>query len=340
LTPTGDGAYACEMRRGIALAIVIGLVPATAQADVNDLVLSRLATRITDSSGRLTGVVGQNLELRSLSSQLGVVLAPHLLTPADTIGFGGFQFTVDYSTTTIDQTAPYWRALQGSPDPAGTMGVAHGPAMMRTVGLFVRKGMWFPVPSAEIGAGAVHLVDSHTWTGQLYAKVALHEGYHDLPVPSLAVRGAVSRMMNQRELDLTVASLDITVSKHIGVGGTWRFDPFAGWNLLMIVPRSEVIDPTPNVDSTKPGNEMDSFNNFVFKDQNTIYRQRFFLGAKMQYYVFQFTLEAIFALKGSSIDDRTGTNDACMPSSTTTNCDSKDTAKFQRTIELSAGFDF
>jgi hypothetical protein len=328
------------MRRGLAVAIVIGLSPGVALADQNDLVLSRLGTRIFDSTGKLTGVVGENLELRALASQLGVVLAPHLLTPADTIGFGGFQFTVDYSTTTIDQTASYWRVLQSSPDPTGTMGLAHGAATMRTVGMFVRKGMWFPVPSAEVGAGAVHLVDSRTWTGQLYAKVALHEGYHDLPIPSLAVRGAVSRMMNQRELDLTVASLDIAVSKHFGIGGTWRFDPFAGWNVLMIVPRSEVIDPTPNVDPLVPGNEMDSLNNFVFKDQATIYRQRFFLGAKMQYYVFQFTLEAIFALKGSSIDDRTGTNESCAPLSTTTNCDSKDTAKVQRTIELSAGFDF
>jgi hypothetical protein len=56
--------------------------------------------------------------------------------------------------------------------------------------------------------------------------------------------------------------------------------------------------------------------------------------------VFQLTLEAQFALAGSSVDDRAGTNDACMPSSTTSNCDAKDTAKSQRTLSLSAGFDF
>jgi hypothetical protein len=147
-------------------------------------------------------------------------------------------------------------------------------------------------------------------------------------------------MMNQRELDLTAASLDIAVSKHLGIGGTWRLDPFAGWNLLMIVPRSEVIDPTPNVDALQPGNEMDSLNNFVFKDQATIYRQRLFVGMKLQYYVFQLTLEAQFALAGSSIDDRAGTSDACQPMSTTADCDAKDTAKAQRTLSMSAGFDF
>ncbi|NVB85705.1 MAG: hypothetical protein HOV81_45495 [Kofleriaceae bacterium] len=328
------------MRRGLAVLFLVG-ASTPAVADNNDLVLGRLATRMTDASGNVTSVVGQNRELRALASQLGVALAPHLLTPADTLGFAGFQLTVDYSTTTIDSSASYWRVLQSSTDPNGTGTGSHGADMLSTVGFFVRKGVWFlPVPSMEIGAGATHLVDSRTWTGQLYTKVALHEGYHQLPIPSLAVRGAVSRMMNQRELDLTVASVDVTVSKHIGVGGTWRFDPFAGWNALLIVPRSEVIDPTPNVDPLAPGNDSDLLLNFVFRDQDNIVRNRFFLGAKLQYYVFQLTIEAQFALAGSSVDDRTGTNDMCMANSTTANCDAKDTAAAQRTLSMSAGFDF
>ncbi len=327
------------MIRGALIALVLSST-SVAAADPNDLVLSRLGTRIMNSAGQVDQVVGENLELRALASQLGVVLAPHLLTPADTLGFGGFQFDLDLSQTSIDSKAAYWRARAGSPDPAGTGGVAHGPDVLRTVGFFVRKGMWFPVPSFEVGAGAVHLVGSRTWTGQLYAKVGLHEGYHDLPIPSLAVRGAVSRMMNQRELDLTVASLDVTASYHLGVGGTWRLDPFIGWNLLMIIPRSEVVDPTPNIDPLAPGNEKDAALNFVFKDQSTIYRNRILVGAKFQYYVVQLTLEAQFALAGSSVDDRPGTTDACQPMSTTTACDAKDTAAAQTTVSLSAGVDF
>ncbi len=315
------------MRRRAIVLTLVGIA-STAAADSNDLVLSRLGTRITDANGNVTSVIGQNLEFRSLASQLGVVLAPSVLTPADSIGFSGFELTVDYARTSIDAGADYWRALEG-----------RAPAMMNTVGFFVRKGMWFPVPSFEVGGGAVHLVDSHTWTGQFYAKVALHEGYHDLPIPSLAVRGAVSRMMNQRELDLTVASVDLEISKHVGVGGTWRFDPFAGWNMLMIIPHSQVIDPTPNIDPLTPGNDADGLLNFVFKDQDTIYRQRLFVGAKLQYYVFQLTIEGQLALAGTSIDDA-GSGVMCTPMSTTTACDAKDTAKAQRTFSMSAGFDF
>ena len=311
-----------------------------AAADPNDLVLSRLATRIIGAGGNLDAVVGENLEFRALASQLGVVLAPHLLTPADTLGYGGFQFDLDVSQTSIDSKQPYWRAREASPDPSGQNRVANGPGVLRTIGIFAHKGLWFPLPSFEIGAGAVHLIDSSTWTAQLYGKIGLHEGYHELPIPSVSVRGAVSRMINQRELDLTVASLDVTVSKHFGIAGTWRLDPFAGWNLLMIIPRSEVIDATPNIDPLQPGQDMDASNNFVFKDQATIYRQRLFVGAKLQYYVVQLTIEAQIALAGSSVDDRAGTADACQPGSTTSNCDAKDTAAAQTTLSVSAGFDF
>lgn len=328
------------MARGVLTALVLVCMSRLAAADANDLVLSRLATRIMNNSGQLTGVVGENLEFRALVSQLGVVLAPHLLTPADTLGFGGFQFDVSASQTTIDSKQPYWRALAGSPDPSGAMGLAHGPTALRTIGLFAHKGMWFPVPSFELGAGAVHLLDSDIWAAQLYAKFALHEGYHDLPLPSLAVRGAVSRMMPQRELDLTVASVDVTISKHVGIGGTWRFDPFAGWDLLMIVPRSEVIDATPDIDPLDMGNQMDLNNNFVFRDQATIYRHRILAGAKFQYSVLQLTIEGQFALAGTSVDDRAGTSAPCQPNSDTTNCDAKDTAAAQTTLSVSAGFDF
>jgi hypothetical protein len=318
-----------------ALALAALLAPGAAAADVNDLVLGRLTNRVDADT-----IVPQNAELRALSSQLGVVLAPHMLTPADTLGFGGFQLTVDYATTTIDAGAAYWRARRGSPDPADAGDAAHGPGTLGTFGFFVRKGMWFPVPSFELGAGAVHLVDSRIWTGQLYAKLALHEGYAGLPLPSLAVRGGVSRMMQQRELDLTIASVDVTLSKHFGMGGTWRFDPFAGWNVLMIVPRSEVIDPTPHIDPLDPMTPADRDLSFVFSDQDNIYRNRFFFGAKFQHHVFQLTLEASFALAGSSVDDRGGTTDRCMAASTTTFCDAEDTAAAQRTISLSAGVDF
>jgi hypothetical protein len=328
------GARTARVVAASALAVMCG--SRVARADPNDLVMSRLATRIVNDSGQLDRVVGENLELRALASQLGVVLAPHLLSPADTLGYAGFQFDVDVSQTTVDIKQPYWRVLAGSPDPSGMNRVAHGAGALRTVGVFARKGL----PLFELGGGAVHLVDSTIWTAQAYGKLGIHEGYHQLPIPSVAVRGAVSRMMNQRELDLTIASFDVVVSKHFGIAGTWQLDPFVGWNLLLIFPRSEVIDATPEIDPLREGNQMDASNNFVFKDQAEIYRNRLLIGAKARYSIVQLTAEAQLALAGSSVDDSPGTSDPCEARSTTTRCDARDTAAAQTTLSLSVGIDF
>lgn len=281
-------------------------------------------------------MVGSNVQFRALASELGVVLAPRLSEPADTLGFGGFHFSADVAFTSISDSADQWQALESSPQ---TLGGSHGNSTMTTTGFFVRKGIWLPLPSFEVGVGAVHLGESRIWTPQAYVKLALHEGYHDTPFPSVAVRGAVSRMTGSDQLDLTIASVDASISKHFGISGLFRASPYIGWNRLIIVPRSEVIDKTPQIDSGAPMNEADSAMNFVFKDQDDIYRDRLFMGSKFKYYVFTMTLEAIFAFKGTSTDDRRGTDVPCSDAPTA-NCDAKDTADAQTTFTASLGLDF
>lgn len=283
--------------RGLATAvgIVLCALPGrTALAGDNDIVLSRLGDMAGD------GVVGNAADFRALTSELGVVLAPRLLSPADTLGFGGFQFTADVGFTSIDASGSHWRARAGSSQPTGTG--PHGGSIMPTVGVFARKGMWFPVPSFEIGGGMVQLLGSRMVTGQVYAKLALHEGYHDLPLPSLAVRGSASRMMGESDLDLTVASVDVSAGKKIGVGGTFNLTPYGGYNLLIIIPRSELIDKTPHIAD-------DAAMSFVFRDQDDILRHRIFAGTRLRYSIFALTLEGQLILAGASEDAATGTAD-------------------------------
>ncbi len=303
-----------------------------AHADKNDLVLSRLGT----ISG--LGVVGSNAQFRSLASELGVVMAPRLGEPADTLGYGGFHFSADVAFTSISNNASYWRVLESSSD---DLNGTHGNGAMQTTSLFVKKGLWLPLPSFEVGVGAVHLGESHLWASQAYLKFALHEGYHDLPLPSLAVRGGASRMMGSDQIDLTVASIDVSISKDFGVAGTFKLSPYAGWNWLIIIPRSEVIDKTPHIDSRDVPADVNM--NFVFKDQDDIYRNRFFLGTKLKYYIFTLTLEAEFALAGTSVDDRPGTDTNCLdinPTMLSSNCDATDAAGAQTTFTTSLGLDF
>ncbi len=303
--------------------VALGASAGIGYADTNDLVLSRLGT-ISGSS-----VVGSNIDFRSLASELGVVMAPRLSEPADTLGFGGFHFSADVAFTSISNNAAYWNALEEPSD-----------GIMSTTGLFVKKGMWLPLPSFEVGIGAIHLGSSNLWASQGYVKFALQEGYHDLPLPSVAVRGAVSRMMGSEQLDLTVASFDMSMSKDFGIAGLFRASPYVGLNWLIIVPRSEVIDKTPHIDSRTDA--MDANMNFVFSDQDNIIRNRVMFGTKVKYYIFTLTLEASFALKGSSEDDRPGTDMRCVDVGGTpsANCDATDTAGAQTTFTTSLGLDF
>ena len=279
-----------------------------AHAGDNDVVISRLSNVIDGQM--IAGVDGQSF--RSLASELGVVLAPRLLSPSDTLGFAGFQFAADFAFTTISNDKAFWRARESSDGMEN-----HGGSTMPTIGVFVRKGLWLPLPSFEVGAGIVHLLDSSMIAAQGYAKLAVHEGYRDLPIPSLAVRGAVSRMMGTAQLDLTIASVDVSISKAFAFSGSIDIEPYGGWNALFIIPRGEVIDPTPDIPD-------DPQLDFVFRDQDDITRNRFFVGAKVQYYVFAVLIEADLILSGKSKDDREG----------------QDQAGTQQTYTLGLGVDF
>ena len=310
---------------GVGFGVGPGAGIGQAHADGNDLVMSRLGTVQADNT------IGNSQDFRSLTSELGVVIAPRLLSPSDTLGFGGFQFAADLGFTTISNNKDFWRVRESSGSPGG--GGDHGGGVMPTLGVFVRKGIWLPLPSFEVGAGMVQLLDSNILAAQAYAKFALHEGYHDLPIPSLALRGAASRMMGTSQIDLTVASVDVSMSKAFGFLGSINFEPYLGGNLLFIVPRSKVVDPTPNIP--------DDINlNFVFRDQENILRNRIFAGFKLQYYVFALLFEANIALKGSSVDNQPGDMDCNLVGAMRDDCDSTDEAGSQQTYTIGIGLDF
>ena len=310
-----------------------------AHADNNDLVVSRLGIVINDDMGNPVDVVGDPVLFRSLASELGVIFAPRLVEPADTLGFSGFQFAVDAATTSISSDQPYWRVLESSTNPTADGTISHGANSVSTIGVFVRKGMWLPLPSFEVGAGVINLLGSSMLAPSVYAKFALHEGYHKFPLPSVAIRGGVSRLMGTDQIDLTIPSIDLSMSKHFGIAGTFNVAPFIGWNWLVIIPRSEVIDKTPQINAQEE--PTDAAMNFTFADQDAIIRNRLFFGAKINYYLFTLGLEANFAFAGSSTDDRGGTNVSCSETTTpTSNCDATDIAGSQQTYTGTLAIDF
>lgn len=319
-----------------------------ARADTFDLTLERLVLppdpndakeRYANPETPRNLAAGATAAYRTIISELGVALAPKALTTADTIGFNGFQFTVDYSMTNISNkpgsacgemhkdACPWQYAVEGGRN-GGSV-----PQFMHTLSVYARKGIWLPLPSFEIGAGATKLLQSDIYAVQVYGKLSLHEGFHDWPIPSFAVRGSGVRVLGASQIDLTMGQVDAELSKSFGVAGTVTIVPYLGAAVLFIIARGQVLDVTPAADAYKLGPDApDLNNNAVFPSQDNIIRWRFFGGFRLQYHVLVFTSDLLITPCG----DWGG---SCGPDRHK-NVKIPDNATTQYTFSASAGFLF
>jgi hypothetical protein len=272
-----------------------------------------------DASGMITGVKidsqGRS-DFRSLMSELGVVMGPRIPMPADTLGFTGFLVSGELAFTQIGNNKSYWNGVAAvspqSPD------AARPDSTMTTAGVFLRKGIW---PVFEFGGGVVNLLGSQMLSWQGYAKFALHEGFHDLPFPSLAVRAAFAYVTGTDQVNLNTTSIDLLASKGFGVLKTFRIEPFGGWSLLMIKAAGKIIDFTPLCDArqanlaspgqpnggncavAQSGTANDLLANAAFASQDIITRYRVFGGAKLKFGMLAVMAQYEVYLAGNSRDE-------------------------------------
>jgi hypothetical protein len=332
------------------------LLPPPLYADSWDLNLSRLCQLRTASGGKVEcgggytsqvaetdpldpnqPVIPDNAGFRSLMSELGAVFAPNLLFPSDTRGYSGFSFASEFGWTMINpkktatdqgigQPRMFWRAANSVTSTAWA-DVNHTDfnrierelpsSFAPTVTLMARKGLWIPIPSCELGVGFKHLFGSKMWAPTLSGKVALHEGFHGWPVPSLAIRGTAARVLGTPDFNLSIAGLDFSVSKRFGVASTFNLTPYLGYQLLWIVADSEVLDATPGIDAMAEvrkaaGDDpsgisqcrhVDCNANFTFSDQSNITRHRFFMGIKANFFIGSILFEYTYFANGSTSDN-------------------------------------
>jgi hypothetical protein len=281
-------------------------------------------------------------DFRSLMSELGVVMAPRIAMPADTLGFAGFQINGEVAFTQINSDRSYWNGVDAVSPQAPN--ASHPDSILTTVGIFARKGIWFPVPSFEVGGGVVNLLDSQMLAWQAYAKLALHEGYHDMPFPSLAVRAAIAYLTGTDQANLTTNSFDIFISKGFGLLKTTRLEPFGGWGLILIKASGKPVDFTPLCDAqavakaapgqtpsaycapAQSGTTNDLKANYAFPTQDNITRYRVFGGAKLKFGVLAIIAQYELYLAGNSRDD------SVTPA--------VDQSSRQSALSMSAGLDF
>ncbi|MBN2577001.1 MAG: hypothetical protein JXP73_20735 [Deltaproteobacteria bacterium] len=250
-----------------------------------------------DASGAVTGVSidsGGKSRFRSLMSELGVVLAPRIPMPAGSLGFAGFLVTGEMGITQISRNQDYWDGVRAVAPQTPNLG--RPDSVLTTLGVFLRKGIWLPVPALELGGGVVNLLDSQMLSWQAYSKFALHEGFHNLPIPSLSVRGAFAYLTGTDQANLGTLSLDVLVSKGFGVLKTARIEPFGGWSLLLITASGKTIDFTPLSDTDWQANT-------AFPGQEVITRHRVFGGAKLKFGLLAVIAQYELYLAGHSRDE-------------------------------------
>lgn len=294
-----------------------------AHADKNDFTLDRLIGRpsMMGATNDPNGNIPLQTQYRSLMSEMGVVMAPRLLSPADSLGLSGFSMTFDTSFTSINDKADYWQ--KGVQQVSGSF--------LPTVSVTARKGLWAFFPGFEFGAGLTYLVDSSIYGLNAYVKFAIQEGFHGWILPSIAVRAAVTRLVGTQQVGMTIVSTDATISKSFGLAGTVKLDPYLGANLLVNIIRGEVIDTTPDIDAYRQGpGSTDLNSNTVFPTQDNILRWRLFAGFRLVYAFAVFGAEFSWAF----------CNDTAMSCGQTSATRITDRSDGQAQISLTAGFTF
>jgi hypothetical protein len=305
-----------------------------ARADGGDISVARLRIQAmpgtpcepTTTSG-LRRFCADNESWARLMSELGGSLIPAVLSPARTVGYGGFQLTAEGWVTGISGNSRYWQlGTEGDSAAGGEMcdgstGLGcnrFAPNALVWSRLMARKGFPF---GFQLGTGASYLFGTSLWAWSLEIQWSLFEGFREGFggfFPDVAVRGSVNTVVGDPEFNLTVPSVDVVISKPIVVAGTMRVTPFVAWQIAFLFGDSELIDLTPDVDAfatcmpdpavagTVCRGSGDDYNNNTTFDQLRMTRQRLNLGLQLQYEVILLTGAFSFDLvEPSDADDDT-----------------------------------
>jgi hypothetical protein len=280
-----------------------------ARANPMDLTLSRLydpdeCTSDALSQANNAALCADQAAFRTLAREVGLVLAPALLAPAETLGYAGFYLGLEGALTSInsgnDEDNVWHRATEdGNPD-----GVLFVPS------IHARKGLPF---SFELGTSFSYVAATELVLLGLDIRWALLEGYRTGwkgYFPDISLRGAVNRLMGDDELDLTVWSIDVALSHPFAVSGMMTITPYAGYQFIQTIADTALVlngmtgaglQCTP---SMEPGHDYNTDCvggvggppglHYLDFSRETIDRHRAFLGVRFLYEHFVAILQGAF----------------------------------------------
>jgi len=250
-----------------------------------------------------------NVSFKKLISQYAFAFAPTAMHSARTTGYGGFHLSLQADYTSISSGAQYWkRGTQGPVDPSNNASsvVNNSPqSLLQLYSLKFRKSFGFGL---ELTGLVGFMPKTSIISGGADVRLSLLEGFRTGVggiLPDVAVGGGVRSITGTPQFQLTVASLDVQISKPLPIQDSMILTPYIGYQYMWAFGDSGLVDLTPGTDALRycnyagqnlPGNPdrdgkerfdgqpicnggspLDFNNNVVFKSVR-VERQRFILG--------------------------------------------------------------
>lgn len=299
----------------LAAGVVVTAISVVASAEPMDPAIERLVVDETcrSDAGEFTGVTEcepDHAAFKRLMNQYGFAFAPTAMHSARTTGFGGFHLSLEGAITKIDKNADYWKkGTQGSYDKSANKASVRNTSPSSSLALYsakIRKSFGFGL---ELTGAVGFMPNTSIVAGGADVRLSLLEGFREgLPgvLPDIAVGGGVRTITGTPEFQMTVAGLDVQISKPLPIADSSIITPWFGYQYVWIFGDSGLVDLTPGTDAigycnyagantpgqgTAPydgqpicrdGSNADFNNNAVFKKVR-LERQRLIFGLSYRY---------------------------------------------------------
>jgi hypothetical protein len=240
-----------------AAGFAVTVVSATAMGGSMDPALERLVVDpgCRTEAGEIRNharCLEDNAAFKLLVNQYGFAFAPNPTNSARTTGFGGFHVSIEAAYTSIDDSADYWRrGTRGAVDPSSNRAsvVNTGPAqVLQLYSVKLRKSFGFGL---EIAGMVGFMAETSILSGGADVRLSLLEGFRkSVPgyLPDVAVGGGVRTITGTPQFQLTVAGLDVQLSKPFPIADSSIITPYVGYQYLWIYGDSGLVDLTPATD--------------------------------------------------------------------------------------------
>jgi hypothetical protein len=190
---------------------------------------------------------------KKLMNQFGFALAPTAMHSARTTGFGGFHLSIEADYTKISSGKDYWhKGTRGKVDPSSKKASKENTSPSDVLSLYslkLRKSFGFGL---ELTGQVGFMPKTEIISGGADVRLSLLEGFRQgLPgiLPDVAVGGGVRTITGTPQFQLTVAGLDVQISKPLPIADSSIITPYIGYQYLWIFGDSGLIDLTPATDA-------------------------------------------------------------------------------------------